>query len=91
MAPTNVSPLNSISDSPASSFTSNRSKDSSVNHLLDITNNNNEEEIEDQQLFIVTSYSNFNNLAHGPRGSQAKHTLDGSLVLLNLLVKDQRY
>ena len=92
MAPTNVSPLDSISESPASSFTSsNRSKDSSVNHLLGITNNNNEEEIEDQQLFFVTSYSNFNNLAHGPRGSQAKHTLrtykfqhDGSLVLLNI-------
>ena len=62
-----------------------------MNHLLDITNNNNEEEIEDQQLFFVTSYSNFNNLAHGPRGSEAKHTLrtykfqhDGSLVLLNI-------
>jgi hypothetical protein len=46
---------------------------------------------EDQQLFFITSYSNFDKLAHGPRGNTAKHTLrtykfydDGSLVLLHI-------
>eukprot|EP01082_Thalassiosira_pseudonana_P008954 g7914.t1 g7914 contig26:556548-558268(+) len=45
----------------------------------------------DQQLFFVTSYSDFDKLAHGPRGHSAKHTLrvykfdtDGSLVLLHV-------
>ena len=45
----------------------------------------------DQQLFFVTSYSDFDKLAHGPRGHIAKHTLrvyrfhtDGSLVLLHV-------
>lgn len=45
----------------------------------------------DQQLFFVTSYSDFDKLAHGPRGHIAKHTLrvykflpDGSLVLLHI-------
>lgn len=45
----------------------------------------------DQQLFFVTSYSDFDKLAHGPRGQNAKHTLriyrfltDGSLVLLHI-------
>lgn len=47
--------------------------------------------IHDQQLFFVTSYSDFDKLAHGPRGQSAKHTLrtyrflpDGGLVLLNV-------
>lgn len=45
----------------------------------------------DQQLFFVTSYSDFDKLAHGPRGHAGKHTLrvyrflaDGSLVLLHI-------
>jgi len=44
-----------------------------------------------QQLFFVSSYSDFDKLAHGPRGKSAKHTLrtyrfqdDGSLVLLSV-------
>jgi 6-phosphogluconolactonase (cycloisomerase 2 family) len=45
------------------------------------------------QLFLVTSYSDFDKLAHGPRGTEAKNSLyvyrfhpsDGSLVLLNVL------
>ncbi|GAX24509.1 hypothetical protein FisN_18Lh061 [Fistulifera solaris] len=45
-----------------------------------------------EQLFFVTSYSDFDRLAHGPRGSPAKkpiyvyrfHSNDGSLVLLNI-------
>ncbi|KAL3767767.1 hypothetical protein ACHAW5_003586 [Stephanodiscus triporus] len=50
-----------------------------------------DEEFVNQQLFFVTSYSDFDKLAHGPRGHIAKHTLrvyqfqtDGSLVLLNI-------
>ena len=46
---------------------------------------------DEQQLFFITSYSNFDKLAHGPRGNTAKHTLrtykfsdDGSLVLLHI-------
>lgn len=46
---------------------------------------------DEQQLFFITSYSNFDKLAHGPRGHIAKHTLrtykfsdDGSLVLLHI-------
>ena len=42
-----------------------------------------------EQLLFVSSYSDFDKLAHGPRGRNAKHTLrtyrfhdDGSLVLL---------
>ncbi|KAI2494292.1 lactonase [Fragilaria crotonensis] len=43
------------------------------------------------QLFFVTSYSDFDKLAHGPRGTQAKqciyvfrfHPSDGSMLLLN--------
>lgn len=43
------------------------------------------------QLFFVTSYSNFDKLAHEPRGIEAKHSLhiyrfhphDGSMLLLN--------
>lgn len=46
----------------------------------------------DQQLFFVTSYSNFDKLAHGPRGHEGKYTLrvyrfyanDGALVLLHI-------
>lgn len=46
----------------------------------------------DHQLFFVTSYSDFDKLAHGPRGTEAKkslyvyrfHPSDGSLVLLNV-------
>lgn len=44
------------------------------------------------QLFFVSSYSDFDKLAHGPRGSQAKHSVhvyrfhphDGSMLLLNI-------
>lgn len=44
------------------------------------------------QLFFVTSYSDFDKLAHGPRGTEAPyglyvyrfHPTDGSLVLLNI-------
>lgn len=47
---------------------------------------------DDHQLFFVTSYSDFDKLAHGPRGTQAKNSIyvyrfypaDGSLVLLNV-------
>lgn len=50
------------------------------------------EEETSQQLFFVTSYSDFDKLAHGPRGHVAKHTLrvygfdpsGGSLVLLHV-------
>lgn len=45
----------------------------------------------DQQLLFVTSYSNFDKLAHGPRGNAAEHTLrvyrflaEGALVLLHV-------
>ena len=46
----------------------------------------------DEQLFFVTSYSDFDKLAHGPRGHEGKHTLrvyrfyanDGALVLLHI-------
>lgn len=48
-------------------------------------------DVADQQLFFVTSYSDFDKLAHGPRGHTAKHTLrvyrfhtDGSLLLLHI-------
>ena len=60
-------------------------------------NNNEEEEFVDQQLFFVTSYSDFDKLAHGPRGSIGKHTLrvyrflpDGSLVLLHIAGEGDR-
>jgi len=51
-----------------------------------------ESEVGDRQLFFVTSYSDFEKLAHGPRGTEAKkslyvyrfHPSDGSLVLLNI-------
>mmetsp|Transcript_14782 Transcript_14782/g.31577 ORF Transcript_14782/g.31577 Transcript_14782/m.31577 type:complete len:526 (-) Transcript_14782:316-1893(-) len=51
-----------------------------------------ESEEDDHQLFFVTSYSDFEKLAHGPRGNEAHHSLhvyrffpsDGSLVLLNI-------
>eukprot|EP00565_Helicotheca_tamesis_P007486 CAMPEP_0185728990 /NCGR_PEP_ID=MMETSP1171-20130828/4406_1 /TAXON_ID=374046 /ORGANISM="Helicotheca tamensis, Strain CCMP826" /LENGTH=523 /DNA_ID=CAMNT_0028397753 /DNA_START=82 /DNA_END=1653 /DNA_ORIENTATION=- len=44
------------------------------------------------QMFFVTSYSDFEKLAHGPRGTEAAHSVhmyrfhpaDGSLVLLNI-------
>jgi len=47
---------------------------------------------DDRQLFFVTSYSDFDKLAHGPRGTEAKHSVhvyrfypaDGQLVLLNV-------
>jgi 6-phosphogluconolactonase (cycloisomerase 2 family) len=50
------------------------------------------EEETSQQLFFVTSYSDFDKLAHGPRGHVAKHTLrvygfdpsGSSLVLLHV-------
>jgi len=45
-----------------------------------------------EQLFFVSSYTNFDRLAHGPRGAEAKHPVyiykfcpsDGSMVLLNV-------
>lgn len=85
MAPSDsISPFDN--ESPASRSSSSGSRDSNTHVHVEVD----EEEI-DQQLFFVTSYSNFHNLAHGPRGSQAKHTLrtykfqsDGSLVLLNI-------
>mmetsp|Transcript_9697 Transcript_9697/g.20284 ORF Transcript_9697/g.20284 Transcript_9697/m.20284 type:complete len:502 (+) Transcript_9697:164-1669(+) len=51
-----------------------------------------ENEQDDSQLFFVTSYSDFEKLAHGPRGTEAQkslyvyrfHPSDGSLVLLNI-------
>mmetsp|Transcript_24544 Transcript_24544/g.67768 ORF Transcript_24544/g.67768 Transcript_24544/m.67768 type:complete len:526 (-) Transcript_24544:252-1829(-) len=51
-----------------------------------------EDEGDDHQLFFVTSYSDFDKLAHGPRGHEAKHSVhvyrfypsDGSLILLNI-------
>eukprot|EP00543_Licmophora_paradoxa_P009451 CAMPEP_0202476150 /NCGR_PEP_ID=MMETSP1360-20130828/93274_1 /ASSEMBLY_ACC=CAM_ASM_000848 /TAXON_ID=515479 /ORGANISM="Licmophora paradoxa, Strain CCMP2313" /LENGTH=507 /DNA_ID=CAMNT_0049103349 /DNA_START=56 /DNA_END=1579 /DNA_ORIENTATION=+ len=44
-------------------------------------------------LFVVSSYSNFEKLAHGPRGTEARHSLsvylfnpsDGSMILQNKL------
>jgi len=52
------------------------------------------ETIEDwsDQLFFVTSYTDFDKLAHGPRGTNASHSLyvyrfnshDGSMLLLNI-------
>eukprot|EP00527_Entomoneis_sp_CCMP2396_P007898 CAMPEP_0198149550 /NCGR_PEP_ID=MMETSP1443-20131203/47153_1 /TAXON_ID=186043 /ORGANISM="Entomoneis sp., Strain CCMP2396" /LENGTH=85 /DNA_ID=CAMNT_0043814629 /DNA_START=89 /DNA_END=343 /DNA_ORIENTATION=+ len=47
------------------------------------------------QLFFISSYSDFDKLAHGPRGSEAKHSVhvyrfqphDGSMLLLNVLGK----
>mmetsp|Transcript_46088 Transcript_46088/g.112563 ORF Transcript_46088/g.112563 Transcript_46088/m.112563 type:complete len:541 (+) Transcript_46088:94-1716(+) len=47
---------------------------------------------EDEQLFFVTSYSDFNSLAHGPKGTEASksiyvyrfHPNDGSMLLLNV-------
>ncbi len=53
--------------------------------------NSDDDNFVDQQLFFVTSYSDFDKLAHGPRGHEGKHTLrvyrfhnDGSLVLLHI-------
>lgn len=54
-------------------------------------NGDNDYESSDQQLFFISSYSDFDKLAHGPRGQAAGHTLrvyrfntDGSLVLLHI-------
>lgn len=65
-----------------------RSVDPQLQHYGDAENDNDNEYV-DQQLFFVTSYSDFDKLAHGPRGNTAKYTLrvyrfltDGSLVLL---------
>jgi len=49
------------------------------------------EDLDHDQLFFVTSYSNFDKLAHGPRGVEANqsihvyrfHAADGSMVLQN--------
>lgn len=46
----------------------------------------------DDQLMVISCYSDFNKLAHGPKGSEASHSLyvyrfhpsDGSMVLLNI-------
>lgn len=56
-----------------------------------VSSGNDNDAVSDQ-LFFVTSYTNFDKLAHGPRGTQAKHSLyvyrfhpaDGSLTLLNV-------
>eukprot|EP01083_Nonionella_stella_P033973 92963_1 len=47
---------------------------------------------EDAQLMVISCYSDFNKLAHGPRGTEASHCLyvyrfhpsDGQMVLLNI-------
>lgn len=47
---------------------------------------------ENNQIMVVSSYSNFDRLAHGPRGTEASHCLyvykflpsDGSMVLLSI-------
>lgn len=59
--------------------------------LHDYDNSDDDDNFVDQQLFFVTSYSDFDKLAHGPRGHEGKHTLrvyrfhnDGSLVLLHI-------
>eukprot|EP00934_Nitzschia_sp_Nitz4_P004958 Nitzschia sp. Nitz4//scaffold46_size129759//74534//76257//NITZ4_003509-RA/size129759-augustus-gene-0.10-mRNA-1//1//CDS//3329552619//4948//frame0 len=49
-------------------------------------------EDDENQLFFVTSYTDFDTLAHGPKGTKAQHSIyvyrffptDGSLVLLNI-------
>mmetsp|Transcript_13578 Transcript_13578/g.29357 ORF Transcript_13578/g.29357 Transcript_13578/m.29357 type:complete len:543 (+) Transcript_13578:227-1855(+) len=55
------------------------------------------DEFVEQQLFFVTSYSDFDKLAHGPRGHAAKYTLrvyrflaDGALVLLHIAGEGER-
>lgn len=60
-------------------------------HIDDNSAHNSDDNFVDQQLFFVTSYSDFDKLAHGPRGHEGKHTLrvyrfhnDGSLVLLHI-------
>lgn len=66
--------------------------DSNNNYSNSSSNLDDDEECSgDQQLFFVTSYSDFDKLAHGPRGHYAKHTLrvykfvhDGSLVLWHI-------
>lgn len=76
--------------SPASSTVafSHRNSDSSRHEGEDY---HVDDDVDQHQLFVVTSYSDFDKLAHGPRGSHAKHTLrtykfqdDGSLVLLHI-------
>lgn len=50
------------------------------------------------QLFFVSTYTDFERLAHGPRGTEAKHSLyvyrfhpaDGSLVLLHITDRKER-
>jgi len=50
------------------------------------------------QLFFVSTYTDFDRLAHGPRGTEAKHSLyvyrfhpsDGSLVLLHVSDRKER-
>lgn len=56
-----------------------------------------DDDAEEQQLFFVTSYSDFDKLAHGPRGHEAGHTLrvyrfsaDGALVLLHIAGEGSR-
>lgn len=76
-----TSALTSGSSSPTVSST----------YSVDGGNGNTDDESSDRQLFFVTSYSDFDKLAHGPRGQAAGHTLrvyrfntDGSLVLLHI-------
>ena len=85
-------------ESPAASTTAAGSRGARFDQQLILGNNNNtnntnddDEDDDDQQLFFVTSYSDFDKLAHGPRGHGAKHTLrvykfvhDGSLVLWHI-------
>ena len=81
-------------ESPASSSLEG-SHDARVGRFVRPIDNSNDDadddEFVDQQLFFVTSYSDFDKLAHGPRGHGAKHTLrvykfvhDGSLVLWHI-------
>lgn len=65
---------------------------STVSNLTPMQFDSDDDSNDDGQLFFVTSYSNFDKLAHGPRGTQAKKSLyvyrfnpaDGSLCLLNI-------
>jgi 6-phosphogluconolactonase (cycloisomerase 2 family) len=53
---------------------------------------------DEDQIFVVSCYSDFSKLAHGPRGKEAKDTLyvyrfkptDGSMVLLNITGNSKR-
>jgi len=71
-----MAPFNRIASSMESSSTS----------VMDSTSNR------DDEVFVVSCYSDFSKLAHGPRGKEATHSLfiyrfqpsDGSMVLLSI-------